>query len=277
MIKDSVGRGGKNNPDDVRTIQQLLAAKQTMLAPYKPASITGQCDDLTVTLIQVFQQRSGIAPPTGLIEPGSQTLKTLDPHSAEDAEVTRALNLLEETATNFAWRTISDAKVRQEYLQLTKKYSQELMDGYSRGNMSAKSAAEAAHGMRNSVLDAMRLKSSDVGRAYAEWKKPVPPAFNDLEEKYAMQMFGKSFGDLRENLRNNVWLKIVERSGEPQRAVTAESVVLGRLGRGLVVMSLAVAVYDVSVSDNKPRAAAREGANIAGGFAGGAAFGAGAG
>jgi hypothetical protein len=49
---------------------------------------------------------------------------------------------------------------------------------------------------------------------------------------------------------------------------------LSRVGRGLLVTTLACAVYNVATSEDKPRAATREGMAIGGGFIGGAVGGA---
>lgn len=48
---------------------------------------------------------------------------------------------------------------------------------------------------------------------------------------------------------------------------------MGRAGRGLYVLSLSIAVYHVAKAEDRTRAAANEGAALAGGAIGTAAFG----
>lgn len=52
-IKASVGKGGKNNPDDVKVIQKLLYSQG-----YYDVKITGVCDQNTLNAILSFQKKS---------------------------------------------------------------------------------------------------------------------------------------------------------------------------------------------------------------------------
>nr|MDC2855380.1 hypothetical protein [Ningiella sp. W23] len=73
--------------------------------------------------------------------------------------------------------------------------------------------------------------------------------------------------------KNQVYLEIIESSGRPRPAVNSAAQKYTKLGRGLLLVTLGVAVYNIAVADDKAKATAREGVVIGGGFAGGAAGG----
>jgi putative chitinase len=82
-ITHSVGRGGINNPADVKNIQILLNINIGRLIPLPPLSEDGSISNpnksKTVFAIEEFQKRcvSSTAIPTGIVDTGSDTLKEL--------------------------------------------------------------------------------------------------------------------------------------------------------------------------------------------------------
>lgn len=76
MLHDSVGRRGKNLPDDVKLIQQLL--NFNLPVPPKALDENGSMDADTISAIEEFQRRMvGLGTPDGLIEPNGPTFKLL--------------------------------------------------------------------------------------------------------------------------------------------------------------------------------------------------------
>jgi len=71
-LSASVGRGGKNNPDDVTAVQTAL--NQRVAAGL---AVNGKCDANTLQAIEEFQKRLGQFKPTGLIEPGRGPVRML--------------------------------------------------------------------------------------------------------------------------------------------------------------------------------------------------------
>jgi hypothetical protein len=61
----SVGRGGKNQPEDVLAVQKALNKRLDA-----GLSENGKCDGKTLTAIEDFQKRLGQFKPSGLLEPG---------------------------------------------------------------------------------------------------------------------------------------------------------------------------------------------------------------
>jgi hypothetical protein len=68
----SVGRGGKNDPDDVLAVQQALNKCNGAGVPEN-----GTCDGKTLDAIAEFQKLLGQLKPTGLIEPGRGAVRAL--------------------------------------------------------------------------------------------------------------------------------------------------------------------------------------------------------
>lgn len=191
-----------------------------------------------------------------------------------DPNTENAIRMMEIQAVNFAYRFIKDARVRQTYLAETKAMAEGLRESYKTGLMSAKKAADAANQMRNEIMEFARVKSSDLGRAKARALKVRGLDMDDLTSKYAKRLFRKTFEELSEAQRNQVYMAIVDSSGRPNPSVSLKTRRLGTAGRCLWVLTACIAVYNVSTADNKMKAAGREGSNIGGGFGGGAAGGA---
>jgi len=78
-ISGSVGKGGANRPNDVRTIQTLLNRNIAKLIPLLPVTVSGACDPQTILMIEEFQRRVlQTQTPDGRVDPGGRTLKALD-------------------------------------------------------------------------------------------------------------------------------------------------------------------------------------------------------
>ena len=138
-------------------------------------------------------------------------------------------------------------------------------------------AARRANPMRNSLLKIARLKSSDLGRAVAESLKTTGLTLVKAQEKYALQRFGKAFSQLMDSQKSQVYMDIVEASGRARPSVTKAALRWGRVGKGLLVLSIGLVVYDIYTAEDKVKAAATGAASIGGGVLGGAAGGAAAG
>lgn len=70
-IKGSVGQGGRNEPSDVKFVQDRLRAKG-----FDPGPSDGDCGPRTVAAIRKFQA-TFLAAPDGVVEPGKKTFQKL--------------------------------------------------------------------------------------------------------------------------------------------------------------------------------------------------------
>lgn len=185
-----------------------------------------------------------------------------------------SLSQMESAALNFAHRFINDGNVRVSYISQTRKLAQEYRAKVTSGVISAEEAAKQVQEIRNQILEAQRLRTSDIGRAKASSLKKTGLSLSELTEKYAQGRFGTSFGNLSVGNQNKVYLEIVESAGRPRPSMNAVASKYSKLGRGLIIVTVGVAVYNIATADDKLKATSREGVIIGGGIAGGAAGGA---
>ena len=78
-----------------------------------------------------------------------------------------SLSQMESAALNFAHRFINDGKVRVSYINHTRKLAEEYRAKVNSGGLAADEAAKQVQGIRNQILEAQRLRTSDVGKAVA--------------------------------------------------------------------------------------------------------------
>jgi len=192
------------------------------------------------------------------------------PHS----DLEEAIEQLEIQATSFAVRFINDSRVRQDYIHKTQAMSREMRAAYDAGVLSAKEAAEAAHQMRDEIRTLARVRTSDVGLAWAKELKRKGFDFEYYCTKYADELFKQEFDILSAAQKEKVFLEIVDSGGRARPAVNAAARRLGAVGRGLWVLTAVVAVYNVGTAEDKVHAAGREVVNLGGGYAGSVAAGA---
>ena len=191
----------------------------------------------------------------------------------DEREFQTELRVLYSEVSIFATRFIQDSAVRQEYLARARAFQLKLEAAVRNGEMTAKEAARRANRMRNALLEITRLKSSDIGRAIAESLKKTGLTLVEAQEKYALKRFGKAFGQLVDGQKGQVYMDIVEASGRARPSVSKAALRWGKVGRGLLVLSIGLVVYDVYTAEDKGKAIATGAASIGGGFAGGAAGG----
>lgn len=169
-----------------------------------------------------------------------------------------------------------DGAARVSYANQINAMANELRREATSGRISWAQAAGQAQTTRNTIMEVIRGRSTPVGRAMAEQMKREGKTLNELVARKAKQLFGANadFNRLTTAQKNQVYSEIVKSAGKSNPKVTANMRNLSRLGRGLLFVSLALSIYTIATSDDKPRAFAREatvtGAGIGGGIAGGA-------
>lgn len=74
----SVGKDGKNYPNDVQLVRALLNDNIGRITPLRILNETGACDVLVIAAVECFQRRVlKMTPPDGLVDPGGRTFKRL--------------------------------------------------------------------------------------------------------------------------------------------------------------------------------------------------------
>jgi len=281
-IKASVGRDGTNGFPDVKVVQVLLQQNLNLLGPVLPVPVSGICDPGTVALIEMFQGNvMRMDSPTGRVDPNSTTLFALNgtsgPAKPTDPTLQLTLDALRTEFTNFAQRFIQDKDVRADYMTKASQASDEILNVVKTGDATAAEGAAQANAMRNGLLEAGRLKSSDIGRAVAESEKASGLTMDALIAKYSDQLFHKEFSTLGTAEQDAVFLKIIEKAGQPNPKWNRVAMQLGEAGKGLIIISIALSVYSVATSDRPGREAVKQGTGAGMGFLGSLAGGAAAG
>lgn len=196
---------------------------------------------------------------------------------ADRFDLEEEIRLLEVQALNFSTRYIQDAAARQYYIRNIRAFVDETRTQVRAGALTPQQGARAASQMRNEIMEAARVRSSDIGRAGARALKAKGLAFDDLVRRYSQRRFGAAYDDLTSAQQRQVMEEIIESSARANPQVTARVSRYGRIARVVWVMTVAVACYNVFTAENRAHAAGREAANIGGGILGGAAAGAAAG
>jgi hypothetical protein len=194
--------------------------------------------------------------------------------SRDDYFLEQELAEVEAVCASVAQQLVPDARLRLEYQDTTRRAVAELRDKVARGQLTAQAAALQAQVMRNTAMEAIRARTSPVGLSIARFLKKEGKTMAQLEAKYAAELFRKDFALLAESQRNEVWREILRKAAQPNVTVNHQVRWMGRAGRGLYVLSLCIAVYHIAKAEDRVRAAANEGAALAGGAAGASALGA---
>lgn len=186
------------------------------------------------------------------------------------AEFRAALDALMAEAFAFGTRFISDAKVRRAYMDATREAAQEMLWRAQSGRITYTQAATEANLLRNAILDAARAQTSEVMLAYVRSLKKDGLTLAELIERHGREMFGKAPAELTAAERERVMRRILEGAARSRPSVNAAALRLARLGRGLVALSIGIAVYNVWQADDPARQAVKEGAVLGAGVAGSA-------
>lgn len=187
-----------------------------------------------------------------------------------------AVRLLQSQAATVGAHFEYESALRKQYNVQVEAYVRHLRSEVARGRMTWKAAADDARNTRDAIMQSIRRRSTPVGRALAEAKKPISPTLNELVAKYTTKLHGPNanFNRLTVAQKNAVYAEVVSASARANPQVNARLLRASRFGRGLIFVSVAVSVYNVATADNKLQQASREvvytGAGIGGSIAGGA-------
>lgn len=191
------------------------------------------------------------------------------------AVLNESLHALEATALNVGKALINDASVRENYVRKIHSMSKEILRDVQAGRATPEEGARFAQQLRNRIMDEARIKSSPVGRSGSEKLKSGGKALEVLIDKKSSKLFpNKRFADLTKAQRRQVFEAIIESSGKSRPSVTARIPRWRMVGRGLLLFTAAIAIYNVWTAENKVHAGLKESIVLGGGVAGGAVAGA---
>lgn len=190
-----------------------------------------------------------------------------------------SIQALEAEIANVGVHLNVDAAARHSYARQIREMANELRVQASSGRTSWAEAASQAQEMRNTIMEIVRGRCTPIGRALAESLKREGKTLNELIARKAQQLYGPTanFSRLSPSLQSKVYFEVVRAAGKSNPKVTAVMRTASRAGRGLIVLSMALFVYQVATAQDKAGTAKRElvstGAGVGGGILGGAVAG----
>jgi hypothetical protein len=170
-------------------------------------------------------------------------------HALQDSPLERALELMEGTALRFSLDAISDEKIRANYIKNIKRMSQQTLDDVRAGKITAREGVQFSNEMRNKILMEHRKVTSAQGLAVVQKKKP-----DNL---------------LTSAEQSKVHYTILEAAGRDDTRFsngTKKMQLMGKLG---ILITAALATYQILNAENKIKETARQGLIVGGGAAGG--------
>jgi hypothetical protein len=189
-----------------------------------------------------------------------------------------AVDALQAEAQNFAVHYLTSAEARAAYVRRIKEMSERILMDVRSGSVSAEQGAAFASRMRNVIMEETRSITSAIARAGAEVAKANPLTLEQAIEKAVQKLFpSKSFESLNPSQKRQVFMEVVEASGRSNKAFTSQIPRWTRLGRGLIVVTVAISAVNIWMARNKAKQGIKEGATLLGGALGGAAANASAG
>jgi hypothetical protein len=207
----------------------------------------------------------------------SVTTEAIAGDSRASAELAAALDALRADAFAFGTRFVSDARVRRAYLEAVRDAANELMWRARSGQITYAQAATEANTIRNALLETARSQTSEVMRAYVKTLKAEGLTLESLIARHAKDLFGKAPEALTAVERDQVMRRILEGAARARPSATAGARMVGRLGRGLIWLSVGIAFYNVWQAEDPGKQAVKEGAILGAGMVGAMAGGAAAG
>lgn len=196
----------------------------------------------------------------------------------DEQAVRQALAVVEAEAQTFAWRYLTDANARRAYVKGVKAMSEEILRDIRLGVVSAEEGAIFANQLRNAIMFETRRASTAIGRASASAAKSAGQTLDEALARAVRKLFpGKTFADLAATEKRAVFTEIVEASGRSNPQVTARIPRWTRLGRSLIVVTVAISAINIWMAENRVRQGLEEGATLLGGALGTAAASASAG
>ena len=169
-----------------------------------------------------------------------------------------------------------EGESRRIYQRQIREFAEELRQQASSGKISWAEAAAKARDVREAVMSTRRGAGTAVGRAFAEQLKREGPTLNGLIARKVQELYGAAanFNRLTGPQQDAVYAAVVKAAGKSNVRVNAIMRTVGRAGRGLIVVSIGISIYEVATAEDKLSAAGREtavtGAGILGGVGGGA-------
>lgn len=201
-------------------------------------------------------------------------LNSLDEQGKQKFE--SVINAFQGEVALFSARLSIDPRLRLEYSRRIKEMANDYRGRANAGLISWEQAAIEANDTRNLIMEMVRTRSTPLGKSLAEKMKVKGKTLNELIAKKTIELYGPkaNFNTLSDAEKNRVYAAIVESAGRSSAKVDLRMQKLSMAGKGLIILSVAIALYEVYTAEDKIAESSRQIAIVSSGIAGGWAAGA---
>lgn len=190
-------------------------------------------------------------------------------HALMDSPLDRALELMEGTALRFSLDAISDEKVRASYMKNIKRMSQQTLADVKAGIITAHEGVQFSDELRNKIMMEHRKFTSAQGLAIVQKKKPDGRTLDSLFDRYSERLFKKKYNSLSPTEQTKIHYTILEAAGRDDASFTKGTQKMRMMGKLGILVTAALATYQILNADNKPKETARQGIIVGSGAVGG--------
>ncbi|KAH8803563.1 hypothetical protein F5884DRAFT_888917 [Xylogone sp. PMI_703] len=139
---------------------------------------------------------------------------------------------------------------QDEYHETIQTASQNTLEDYTKGLITAGTAIEKAHGERNNAMSRMREKTKPTGLLIAKlWKRATLPRSYYLERN-ALKNFNKPFEALSLEEKNETYIETVKSAGRPQLPMTRVLKVASIATKLGLIVSVGVSLQKIMSADD---------------------------
>lgn len=180
-----------------------------------------------------------------------------------------AMDSLVAMANRIAYDMISDHSVRESYKTHIQLVVNEVKAEVISGKMAPLDGARYCNQLRDRLFIEYRKYTSAQGVAWAETMKLNPRGFDYYLDYYARKFYGRDFSRLSIDERAAVYFEVMSGAARDRASVTSASMRLAKFGKALLLITGAIAVWEITRAKDHVREAARQGNLIAAGMIGG--------
>jgi len=225
---------------------------------------TGDLDDVTAERLRARFEQVSEARNTNDAGEVRNDSPTAAEHRYVQTIVQDALRTTESVASQLA----ADSPIRAAYVQEAREYSVNIVKAFERGEITAGEAAHLASSFRNAAMKDARTGLSPAGAALSKFLKEEGVSLPALFERYARRAYGRGFKDLATAERSAVCVKIAQRAGVTNPSVNTASRLAPKVGKVMMAVTIAIALYQVASAEDKVAEGVKQGAGLVGFLAG---------
>jgi hypothetical protein len=196
--------------------------------------------------------------------------QTKQEHSLNSNILQSARDSFEAAGLYFSSNAISDASVRARYADGIRRVSKMVQEEVDSGRMSVADGASFCQTMRNQIMEETRKITSPQALPFAQVKKAQGLHLETLLDRYSDRLFSKPFRSLTDAEKDRAYYAVIEAAGRNNVKITAKTARLRVAGKVGILVTAALAGYEIATADDKVGEAARQGTVIEGGMIGGA-------